>query len=90
MISFAGKSSTRTFIIATELGIIHTLEKKYPDKKFVSVGQSAICPNMKKITLEKILWALEDMQFVIKVPEQIRIKAVRALNRMLEVLPEEG
>ncbi len=88
MISFAGKSSARTFIIATELGILHTLCKKYPDKKFISVGEHAVCPNMKKITLEKILWALEDMRFVIKVPDQIRLKARLALDRMIEVLPD--
>ncbi|MCK4959486.1 MAG: quinolinate synthase NadA, partial [Planctomycetes bacterium] len=43
--------------------------------------------NMKKITLEKVLWSLEDMQYKITVDENIRIKAKTALDRMLEVIP---
>lgn len=88
MIRFAGESTAERFIIATEEGIIHTLKKKYPDKQFVCVSERTICPNMKKITLEKVLWSLEDMQYRITVPEAIRMKAKRALDRMIEVLPE--
>jgi len=88
MIRFAGQSKAKSFLIATEEGIIHTLKKKYPDKEFVSVTEYAVCPNMKKITLEKVLWSLEDVQYRITVPETIRIKAKRALDRMLEVLPD--
>lgn len=88
MLRFAGESSARRFIIATEEGIVHTLRKQYPDKEFVCVSQRAICPNMKKITLEKVLWSLEDMKDPITVPEAVRIKARRALDRMIEVLPD--
>jgi quinolinate synthase len=42
---------------------------------------------MKKITLEKIIWSLEDMQYKISVPEEIREKAKQALDRMVEILP---
>jgi quinolinate synthase len=88
MIRFAGESKAASFIIATEEGIVHTLRKKYPEKTFVPITEYAICPNMKKITLEKVLWALADMQYPVTVPHSVRIKAKQALDRMLEVLPD--
>lgn len=87
MIAFAKKSSVKNFIIATESGILHSLKKQNPEKNFVPVTERAICPNMKKITLEKVLWSLEDMQYKITVDEDIRIKAKATLDRMLEVIP---
>jgi len=87
MLKFAAKSTARKFIIATEIGIIHTLKKQNPEAEFVPASDRAICPNMKKITLEKIIWALEDMQYKISVPEAIREKAKKAIDRMVEILP---
>ncbi len=87
MIAFAKKSPAKNFIIATESGILHSLKKQNPEKNFIPVTERAICPNMKKITLEKVLWSLEDMQYKITVDEDIRIKAKAALDRMLEVIP---
>ncbi|MBM4103318.1 MAG: quinolinate synthase NadA [Planctomycetes bacterium] len=89
MITLAGKSDKKEFIIATEEGILHSLKKRHPDKKFYSAGDKAVCPNMKKITLEKVLWSLQDMRYVISVPQAIRVRARRALDRMIEVLPEK-
>jgi quinolinate synthase len=86
MIRYARESSTREMIIGTEFGIIHRLEKENPGKKFYAVSQKAICPNMKRITLEKVLWALEDMKHQITVPEDIRLKARSAVDRMLEIV----
>jgi quinolinate synthase len=88
MIRFAGQSPADTFIIATEEGIVHTLRKKYPAKTFVPISQFAVCPNMKKITLEKLLWSLQDLQYRIEVPEPVAGKARKALERMMEILPE--
>ncbi len=88
MLKFARTSDVKEFIIATENGILHTLKKQNPDKTFYPVSEKAICPNMKKITLEKVLWALEDMQYHITVPEPISTKAKRSLDRMIEVLPK--
>ncbi len=88
MLRFAGESPARSFIIATEEGIVHTLKKQYPEKEFVCVSERAICPNMKKITLEKVLWSLEDMGHQITVPEAVRVAARQALDRMIEVLPD--
>jgi quinolinate synthase len=90
MLDFAGKSVKKEFIIATEPGILHSLKKRYPDKCFYAVSDKAICPNMKKITLEKVLWSLQDMQYIIQVPEETGCRARRALERMLEVLPENN
>lgn len=88
MLKYAKTSGAKEFIIATENGILHTLRKQNPDKMFYPVSERAICPNMKKITLEKVLWALEDMQYHITVPEPISAKAKQSLDRMIEVLPK--
>jgi quinolinate synthase len=87
MLRFAKESQATSFIVATEEGIIHTLKKQNPGKEFFCVTERAICPNMKKITLEKVLWSLEDMEHKITVPEEIRVKAKASLDRMLGVLP---
>ncbi len=87
MLKFAEVSDAKRFIIATETGIIHTLKKHNPNAEFIPASDRAVCPNMKKITIEKIVWALEDMQYKISVPEAIRQKAKKALDKMVEILP---
>lgn len=87
MLKFAGMSDYRRFIVVTEVGIIHSLKKACPDKTFIPVSDAAACRNMKKITLEKVLWSLEDMQYRITVPEDVRVRARLSLDRMLEVTP---
>ncbi len=87
MLKFAKQSKIRQFIIATEIGIIHTLQKENPDAVFIPASERAVCPNMKKITLEKIAWSLEDMQYEITVPEEIAAKAKTTLDRMVHVIP---
>jgi len=87
MLNFAEKSSAKSFIIGTETGIIHTLKRQNPDVQFIPATTRAVCPNMKKITLEKILWSLEDMKFRITVPQQTAEKAKKALDRMVQILP---
>jgi len=87
MLNFAEKSEAKRFIIGTEVGIIHALKNRNPSAEFIPVTDRAICPNMKKITLAKVIGALEDMQYRVTVPDEIRIKAVTAINRMMEILP---
>ena len=87
MLKYVQKSKANTFIVATELGIIHTLKKENPDKQFIEVTAEIICPNMKKITLEKVLFSLQDNKYVVTVDKDTRIKAKGALDRMLQVLP---
>ncbi len=87
MLKFASKSTAKRFIIATETGIIHTLKKENPDAEFIAASERAICPDMKKISLDKIISSLEDMQYKVAVSQDVRIKAKKSLDRMVEVLP---
>lgn len=88
MLKYAKASSAEEFIIATETGILHTLRKENPNKHFFAASAKAVCPNMKKITLEKVVWALEDMKYQITVPQSIRMDAKQSLDRMLQVIPQ--
>jgi quinolinate synthase len=78
------ETSADEVIVGTEIGIIHRLRKENPGKRFIPVSEQAICPRMKLITLEKVLWSLEDMAPVVKVPDDTRVRAKRAVDRMLE------
>ena len=89
MLKFAAKSNAKRFIIATEKGIIHTLKKQNPEAEFYPASERAICPNMKKISIDKVIASLEKMQYKIMVDETIRVKAKKALDRMVEMLPEK-
>jgi quinolinate synthase len=79
------ESPKKTFIIATELGICHTLRRRNPGKRIVQISSLADCPNMKLNTLEKVLWSLQDMQYAVEVAEEVAGPARRAIERMLEV-----
>jgi len=83
MIRYARESKARELIIGTETGIIYRLQKENPGKVFYPATEKAVCPNMKRITLEKVLWALQEMQHRIIVPEDIRVKALSAVEKML-------
>ncbi|MEN6424364.1 MAG: quinolinate synthase NadA [Phycisphaerales bacterium] len=87
MIRFVQSSSAKCFIVATEVGMIHPLKKVRPDAQFIPAGTRGVCPNMKKITVEKVLASLENLQYPIEVPDEIRLKAARALQRMVDVRP---
>ncbi|MEW5944755.1 MAG: quinolinate synthase NadA [bacterium] len=80
----ARESQAAEFIIGTEEGLLHRLERENPGKKFYPPSDLCVCPNMKKTTLEKVLWSLESMEHVITVDEPVRKKAAAALERMLE------
>lgn len=85
MLKYAKQSNSKEFIIGTELGLLHRLNKENPDKTFIPATSYAVCPNMKMNTLGSIIRALERNEHEIKVPENIRVKAKLALDRMLEV-----
>ena len=80
------ESQTEDFVIGTEIGIIHRLRRENPEKRFLPASEQAICPNMKLITLEKVLWSLEEMKYPMMVPEEIMRKAGSALNKMLTIV----
>jgi quinolinate synthase len=83
---FARESKASTIIVGTEHGILHRLKKENPDKDFVPACEQAVCPNMKLIRLDDILWSLEEMKHHIKVPEEMRKKAETAVRRMIETV----
>lgn len=87
MLKFVAKENPKKYIIATEVGIIHALKKQNPQAEFFPASNRAVCPNMKKITLDKVANSLENMQHEVAVPDDIRIKAKKSLDRMIEVLP---
>jgi len=85
MLRFCKESKEKEFIIGTEEGLLHRLRKDSPDKTFHILSNKMVCPNMKRTHLSSVLTAMENMQYVIKVPEETRIRAKRSLDRMLEI-----
>ena len=85
MIRFAGSSDAGTFIVGTELGMVYRLSKLYPEKQFIPASDSAICPNMKKITLEKVARSLETLEPAIRVPGPIAEASRSAILRMTRI-----
>lgn len=85
MSRYARETTAREIIVGTEPGIIHRLKKEIPDKIFHPISDAVLCPNMKKTTLEKILWSLEDMVHPIEVPEAIAGRARRCIDAMLSI-----
>lgn len=85
MIRHASASSKKQFIIATETETIHKLKKDNPQKEFIPIHPKTICGQMKKVTLENLLEALEQEQYEVKVPEEIRERAWLPIQRMLGI-----
>lgn len=85
MCKYVQGRSEPAFIIGTETGILHRLRNENPGKTFYPLLEQAVCPNMKKITLEKILWSLRDLQTPVVVPEQVRFRARHAIEAMLAI-----
>lgn len=85
IIDFANEDSCDEFIIVTENGVLHKLQKDNPNKKFYLVNDRQICSNMKKITLEKILKTLQTFNNQVEMDENKRVQALKPLERMLEL-----
>ncbi|MED4202734.1 quinolinate synthase NadA [Neobacillus mesonae] len=85
MLKHSKTSAATEFIVATEVGIIHQMEKQNPDKRFIPANREAICPFMKMITLEKVLAALKENKHVITVPPETAKKAKLAIDRMISI-----
>jgi len=84
ILQYTTNSDARSFIIGTECGIMHSIRKAAPDKELFLASEELICPNMKSITLGKILYSLEQGETVITVEESIRKRAVLALEKMID------
>jgi quinolinate synthase len=85
LVRYARRGEVNEVIVGTEVGIIHRLRKENPGKRFIPASEQAACPNMKLITLAKVLWSLEEMAPEVNVTEAIRLKAKAAVDRMLEI-----
>lgn len=85
MVRYAAESDARTFIIGTEEGLIHRLRKDSPQKEFHLLTTGLVCPDMKKTTLESVVATMEEQRNAVTVPEDVRVKAKLALDRMLEI-----
>lgn len=86
MIRYASLPEVSELVLGTEPGIIHRLKKENPGKKFYLASEKAICPNMKLITLEKVLWALENMEPQVIIAPELSRKARAAVDKMLKVV----
>jgi quinolinate synthase len=78
-------SPSRVFIIATEIGMIDRLRREVPGKTFIAADPNAECPSMKRVTLQNTYEALRDEAPVVKVEEGLRLRALRPIQRMLEL-----
>lgn len=85
MLRYVHKSPRQSFIIGTEEGILYPMRQQNPDKSFYPASDNLICPDMKKITLNDVCQSLETLQPRVTVPEEIRQKAIKAVERMLAV-----
>ncbi|MCL2550069.1 MAG: quinolinate synthase NadA, partial [Methanimicrococcus sp.] len=88
IIKYAAASGQKEFLIGTEREMIHKLQKDSPEKSFYPVSEYAYCANMKMATLPSILRALETETVVVTVPEEVRIRAKKSLDRMLAAVPK--
>ncbi len=85
MAGHVAKSESRAFIVGTERGMLHTLQKRYPHKRFYFSSQFAVCQDMKLTRLEDLASALENMRFEIRISDRVAIKAKQALDAMLNL-----
>ena len=85
ILRFARETDAEEIIVGTEVGIMYQLKKDNPGKRFISASDNLICHTMKYITLEDILNSLVEMKHIIKVSEEVRVPAKRALDKMLDV-----
>ena len=85
MVKHAEKSQNDTFLVATETGILHRLNKEIPGKRFIAADEGAVCGYMKQITLEKLRDSLRDLSPKVEVDPAIAAKARLSIDRMLAV-----
>lgn len=85
IIQYAAQDDAREYIIGTEIGVFYELKKQNPDKFFYTLRKPPVCTDMKKITLEKVLDALENETNMVTVSEELREKALFPLERMMEL-----
>ncbi|HHO75474.1 MAG TPA: quinolinate synthase NadA [Deltaproteobacteria bacterium] len=83
MCRYVKEIEQKEFIVATEVGILYRMQLDNPDKTFYPASDKAVCPNMKLTTLEKVLWALEEMHHEITLPDETIFRAKKCIEKML-------
>lgn len=86
ILRYAKESPAGEMIIGTEIGIIYRLKKDNPSKKFYPASELAVCPNMKRTTLEKVITVLEELKNEVRVPKNIQEKAIKPIEKMLSLV----
>jgi len=87
ILAYCRETDNRDFIIGTEVGILHRLKKENPEKEFLPASLHAVCPNMKKTTLADVYNSLSTLNYSIKVPADIAVKARKAIELMVTITP---
>jgi quinolinate synthase len=83
MSKYVKQSDCKEFIIGTEEGMVYRLSRDNPDKKFYLISDIAVCPNMKKTTIDKVLYSLENLYEEITLPEDIIVRAQKSIQKMV-------
>jgi len=86
MCQFAKETEAKEIIVGTEVGLIYRLKQDNPTKEFYPASEAAVCPNMKRVTQEKIIWSLEELKEEVRVPDKIRLRAQKAIDMMLKII----
>jgi len=87
MLRHVKASPKRSFIVATECGLIHRLQQENPDKEFFSLEPKPHCPNMKKISLENVYFSLKDLSPAVELSQEVIDGARRPIEKMLGIRP---
>ena len=85
MIKHAKASTAETFLVATEVGLLHRLQKELPTKTYIAADERAVCRYMKQITLPKLRDGLREMRTEVQVGASIARRARRAIERMVAI-----
>ena len=85
MMQHASRSNARSFVVATETGILHRMRRKNPDKTFVPASEKAECQYMKMINLQNVHESLAEDKHLVKVPKNIADRARLAIERMMAI-----
>lgn len=85
MLQYVKSASAKEFIVGTEVGLLYPLQQQAPDKTFYPASANTFCPDMKKISLDDVVNSLEQMTGEVKVPEEIRVPALKAVERMIAI-----
>ena len=86
MVQYAKRSPSKAFVIATETGLLHRLRTQMPEKAFYPASEHAACHHMQRNTLEKVFLSLVKMQYEVRVDPNVAKRALRPIERMLEIV----